>query len=50
MLKAIWNNLAEDGMGLVTVPSLEYILEKESYYELIATTLPTTPLIRCGRC
>ena len=22
-------------MGLVTVPSLEYILEKESYYELI---------------
>ena len=35
MLKAIWNNLVEDGMGLVTVPSLEYILEKESYYELI---------------
>lgn len=35
MLKAIHNNLAEDGMGLVTVPSLEYILEKGSYYELI---------------
>ena len=35
MLKAIWNNLAEDGVGLVTVPSLEYILEKGSYYELI---------------
>ena len=35
MLKAIWNNLAEDGMGLVTGPSLEYILEKGSYYELI---------------
>ena len=35
MLKAIWNNLAEEGMGLVTVPSLEYILEKGSYYELI---------------
>ena len=35
MLKAIWNNLAEDGLGLVTVPSLEYILEKGSYYELI---------------
>ncbi len=35
MLKAIRNNLAEDGMGLVTVPSLEYILEKGSYYELI---------------
>lgn len=35
MLQAIWNNLADDGMGLVTVPSLEYILEKGSYYELI---------------
>lgn len=35
MLKAIWHNLADDGMGLVTVPSLEYILEKGSYYELI---------------
>lgn len=35
MLKAIRNNLAENGMGLVTVPSLEYILEKGSYYELI---------------
>lgn len=35
MLKAIWNNLSEDGMGLVTVPALEYILEHGSYYELI---------------
>ena len=35
MLRAIYNNLAEDGMGLVTVPSLEYILEQGSYYELI---------------
>lgn len=35
MLKAIWNNLASDGMGLVTVPGLEYILEQGSYYELI---------------
>ena len=35
MLQAIRRNLAEDGMGLVTVPSLEYILEKGSYYELI---------------
>lgn len=35
MLQAIRHNLAEDGMGLVTVPSLEYILEKGSYYELI---------------
>lgn len=35
MLKAIWNNLSDDGMGLVTVPALEYILEHGSYYELI---------------
>lgn len=35
MLQAIYNNLSEDGMGLVTVPSLEYILDKGSYYELI---------------
>ncbi|MCI6888513.1 MAG: class I SAM-dependent methyltransferase [Lachnospiraceae bacterium] len=35
MLKAIYHNLTEHGMGLVTVPSLEYILEQGSYYELI---------------
>lgn len=35
MLQAIRRNLAEDGMGLVTVPALEYILEQGSYYELI---------------
>lgn len=35
MLQAIYRNLAEDGMGLVTVPALEYILEQGSYYELI---------------
>lgn len=35
MLQTIYNNLAEDGMGLVTVPALEYILEQGSYYELI---------------
>lgn len=35
MLQAIYHNLTEDGMGLVTVPALEYILEKGSYYELI---------------
>lgn len=35
MLRAIYNNLTENGMGLVTVPSLEYILEQGSYYELI---------------
>ena len=35
MLKCIYNNLSEDGMGLVTVPSLEYILNYDGYYELI---------------
>jgi len=35
MLRAIYRNLAEDGMGLVTVPALEYIVEQGSYYELI---------------
>ena len=35
MLQTIYRNLKEDGMGLVTVPALEYILEQGSYYELI---------------
>lgn len=35
MLDCIWNNLTEGGMGLVTVPSLEYILRYDGYYELI---------------
>lgn len=36
MVKGIYNNLTEDGVGLVTVPSLEYILEHNGYYELIS--------------
>lgn len=35
MLTAIYNNLADGGMGLVTVPALEYIVERGNYYELI---------------
>ena len=35
MLTAIYNNLSEGGMGLVTVPALEYIVERGNYYELI---------------
>lgn len=35
MLQTIYHNLTEDGMGLVTAPALEYILEQGSYYELI---------------
>lgn len=35
MLRCIRNNLKEDGVGLITVPSLEYILQYDGYYELI---------------
>ncbi len=35
MLKCIADNLSEDGVGLITVPSLEYILQYDGYYELI---------------
>ena len=35
MLECIRENLTEDGMGLITVPSLEYILQYDGYYELI---------------
>ena len=35
MLEGIYDNLAEDGMGLITVPSFEYIMEHDGYYELI---------------
>ena len=35
MIKGIYNNLKDNGVGLVTVPSLEYILKYNGYYELI---------------
>lgn len=35
MLRCIADNLSEDGVGLITVPSLEYILKYDGYYELI---------------
>ncbi len=35
MLTCIRNNLSDSGMGLITVPSLEYILQYDGYYELI---------------
>lgn len=35
MLRCIYQNLRDEAYGLVTVPSWEYILEQESYYELI---------------
>lgn len=35
MMQCIYNNLVEDGYGLITVPSFEYILEHDSFYELL---------------
>lgn len=35
MLKCMHRNLTDDGIGLITVPSFEYILEKGRYYELV---------------
>lgn len=35
MLRSIYDHLQPQGYGLITVPSFEYILEMESYYELI---------------
>lgn len=35
MLQGIFNNLVPEGVGLVTVPSLEYIIKHEGYYEFI---------------
>lgn len=35
MLRCLADNLQEEGIGLITVPSLEYILEYDGYYELI---------------
>lgn len=35
MLRAIYEKLTDDGMGLITVPSFEYILQYDGYYELI---------------
>ena len=34
-LKAIYNNLCDEGYGLITVPSFEYIMEQNSFYEII---------------
>ncbi len=34
-LRAIYHNLEEEAYGLLTVPSFEYILEQESFYEII---------------
>ena len=35
MLRCIYNNLTEGGIGLVTVPSFEYVCSKNGFYELM---------------
>lgn len=35
MLRCIYNNLKDGAIGLVTVPSFEYIMKYDGYYELI---------------
>lgn len=35
MMQCIYNNLKQDGYGLITVPSFEYILEHDGFYELL---------------
>ena len=35
MVRGIYNNLVDEGIGLVTVPSFEYFMEKASYYEFM---------------
>ncbi len=35
MLTCLYNNLTENGVGLITVPSFEYITDHNTYYELI---------------
>ena len=35
MMRAIYNNLTEDGIGLLTVPSVEYIFNNGVFYEFL---------------
>lgn len=35
MLRCIYNNLSENGVGMVTVPSFDYIYNKNAVYELM---------------
>ena len=38
-IKKIYNNLDNDGVGLITVPNLNYLLETKSFYEFVADHL-----------
>lgn len=35
MLERIYDDLTDDGVGLITVPSFEYIMQHDGYYEFI---------------
>lgn len=35
MMQCIYNNLSDDGVGLITVPNLDYILANDAFYELL---------------
>lgn len=35
MIRCIYNNLSDEGVGIITVPSLDYILKNAGYYEFI---------------
>ncbi len=55
MLETIWRNLKPGGLGLLTVPSFEYILAHDGYYELLRDHIAnyteetlTRLLISCG--
>ena len=55
MLETIWRNLKPGGLGLLTVPSFEYILEHDGYYELLRDHIAnyteetlTRLLLSCG--
>ena len=39
VIKKIYNNLENEGVGLVTVPNLNYLLETKSFYEFVADHL-----------
>ncbi len=38
-IEKIYNNLDNDGVGLITVPNLNYLLETKSFYEFVADHL-----------
>ncbi len=55
MLETIWRNLKPGGLGLLTVPSFEYILDHDGYYELLRDHIAnyteetlTRLLLSCG--